>query len=303
MRYYNQESKCQKRLSDVTAISRIVVIALAVFFDCYSPHEASSVELPRLSGMVNDFSSSLQVAYVKDLEVRLRRFNEKTGDAIIVVVIPSGEDEQISNFIAQIFVNNGLEQWGLGGTVLVLITVQEGWVIAEPSQKVEKKFLKVEALNRINHFFPGEFQYREAAIERRVEAVLEILDPWFYVLDPPRDLNVFARSPTAEIILFPAAPLLGFMVGVILMAFTSAGKLRASGRFLVCGFLGCVVALATAFLVRQPGGIAPGMLYYSVGLSFAVSALIGGLRPYWFTDTARGRKPGEKIHPPFFGRG
>src|SRR5207247_2550648 len=127
LRYYNQESKCQKRLSDVTAISRIVVIALAVFFDCYSPHEASSVELPRLSGMVNDFSSSLQVAYVKDLEVRLRRFNEKTGYAIIVVVIPSGEDEQISNFIAQIFVNNGLEQWGLGGTVLVLITIQEGW--------------------------------------------------------------------------------------------------------------------------------------------------------------------------------
>ena len=45
------------------------------------------------------------------------------------------------------------------------------------------------------------------------------------------------------------------------------------------------------------------MLYYSAVLSFVVGALVGGLRPFWFTDTVRGRKPGEKIHQPFFGRG
>lgn len=254
--------------------------------------------------MVNDFSSSLQVGYVKDLEMRLKRLNEKSGYAIIVVVIPSGEDEQISNLIGQLFANNGLEKWGLAGTVLVLITAKEGWVIAEPSQKVEKKFLKPGALERINHFFPGEFKNREGTVEGRVEAVLEILDPWLYVLDSPsKDLIFFAHSPTAEIILFPLAPFLGFMTGVMLMVFTPAGELPVFERFLVCGFLGCFVALATALLVRQPGGIAPGMLYYSATLSFAVSALIGGLRPYWFTYTVRGRKAGEKIHPPFFGRG
>jgi uncharacterized membrane protein YgcG len=287
------------------AIPRILVVALAVFFECLTPQEAPSGELPRLSGMVNDFPSSLQVPYVKDLEVRLRRFNERSGYAIIVVVIARGEDEQISDLISRLFVNNGLEKWGLAGTVLVLITVEEGWVIAEPSQKLEGKFLEPRALERINHFFNGEFNNREVAVERRVQEVLKILDPWLYVLDPPStNLNlVLARSPTAEIILFPMAPFLGFMTGVMLMAFTSAGELRACGRFLVCGFLGCFVAVITAFLVRQPGGIAPGMLYYSAGLSFVVSALIGGLRPFWFTDKVRGRKAGEKMHPPFFGRG
>ena len=307
MRYYNEESKCRTCLADITAIHQVLVIALAVlFFDCYRPLKASSVELPRLSGMVNDSASFLHVRYAKDLEARLKRFNEKTGYAIIILIIPSGEDKQISNLIAQVFANNRLEDWGSAGVVLVLITVQEGWVIAEPSKKIEKKFLKLNAVKRMKHFYfyPRESEHPDAAVERRVEAVVEILDPWFYVLDPPyKDLNLFTRSPTAEIILFPGAPFFGFMVGMILTVFTSAGKLRALGRFLVCGFLGCVVALTAAFLVRQPGGIAPGMLYYSAGVSFVVSALIGALKPYWITETVRGRRPGEEIHPPFFGRG
>ena len=207
---------------------RILVVALVVFFECHAAQEASPVELPRLSGMVNGFASFLEVGYAEDLDVRLERFNRRTGYAIVVVVIPSGEDERISDLISQLFVNNGLEKWGLAGTVLILVTVQEGWVIVEPSKKVERKFLRPGALERIEHFSEGELREHEAAVERRVEAVLEILDPWFHVLDPPAaKLNpMFARTPIAEIILFPLAPFLGLMVGAALMAFTSAGQLR-----------------------------------------------------------------------------
>jgi len=145
----------------------------------------------------------------------------------------------------------------------------------------------------------------EAAVERRVEALLEILDPWFHVLDPPAAKMgpMFARTPIAETILFPLAPFLGLMVGALLMALTSAGQLGTSGRFLVSGFAGCFVAVAAAFVVRQPGGVVPGTLYYSAALGFIISGLIGVLRPFWFDYKVRGTKPGEKIHPPFFGRG
>jgi uncharacterized membrane protein YgcG len=78
-------------------IPRILVVALAAFFECHTPQEVMSGELPLLSGMVNDFRSSLKVGYVKDLEVRLERFNQRTGYAIVIVVIPSGEDERISD--------------------------------------------------------------------------------------------------------------------------------------------------------------------------------------------------------------
>lgn len=175
--------------------------------------------------------------------------------------------------------------------------------IVEPSRKLESKFLKTKALEGINHFADSEMKSRDHAVERRIEEVIKILDPWFYVLEPPSKANLISRSPTAEIILFPLAPFLGFMTGVLLMVFTSAGKLRAFERVFVCGFLGCFVTLGSAFLVRQPGGIVPGMVYYSASLGFAVSALVAGLKPYWFTETVRGTKPGEKFHPPFFGRG
>jgi hypothetical protein len=65
-------------------ILRILVVELAVFFECHSAQEVMSGELPRLSGMVNDFRSSLKVGYVQDLEVRLERFNQRTGYAIVV---------------------------------------------------------------------------------------------------------------------------------------------------------------------------------------------------------------------------
>jgi TPM domain len=245
-------------------ISRMLVVALAVFFECHAPQEATPVELPRLSGMVNDFPSFLKVSYVEDLEVRLQRFNQKTGYAIVVVIISSGEDERISDLISQLFVRNGLEKWGSAGTVLVLITAKEGLVTVEPSQKVERKFSEPAALQRIRHFRDSELRYRENAVERRIEAVVEILDPWFYVFEG-------VRSPTAEIILFPLAPLLWFMGGLILMVFTPWGELRVFARFLLCGFLGCFVAVTTAFLVRQPGGIAP---VWSVTALFWASLLV-----------------------------
>src|SRR5215472_2117965 len=128
---------------------RILVVALVVLFECHAGQEASPVELPRLSGMVNDFASFLGVGYAEDLEMRLKRFNQKTGYAIVVVVIPSGEDERISDLISQLFVNNGLEKWGLAGTVLILVTVQEGGLSSSPVKKWSKKFLRPGALDRI----------------------------------------------------------------------------------------------------------------------------------------------------------
>jgi len=286
-------------------ITQFVVAFFALLSTFGTSLHALSGESAHLSALVNDSSSSLRFDYANDLELRLRRFKERSGYAIVIVVIPSGENERISELISRFFAANNLEQWGLAGTVLVLITVQEGWVIVEPSQKIEKKFLTTWAAERIENISESESAYREIALERRLQAVIEIIDPWLYELDSPSAKLDFAfsRSPTAEIILFPMAPVLGLMVGAALMAFTFAGGLRASGRFLVCGFVGCLITVVGAFLIRQRGGIAPGMLYYSAGMSFIISALVGVLKPFWFVETVRGRKPGEKMHPPFFGRG
>jgi uncharacterized membrane protein YgcG len=286
-------------------ITQIIAAFFALFPACAISSQALSRDSLHLSAMVNDLPSALRSEYTEDLENRLRRFNEKTGYAIVIVVIPSGEDERISELISQLFAINRLEQWGSAGTALVLMTVKEGWVIVEPSPKIEKKFLTTWAAERIDGISERESKNREIALERRLQALIEIIDPWFYVLDPPSANPdfVFYRSPTAEIILFPMAPFLGLMVGAALMVFTSAGGLRAGGRFASGGFVGCLITVIAAFLVRQRGGIAPGMLYYSASISFVVSALVGVLRPFWFTEIIRGRKPGEKMHPPFFGRG
>ena len=119
----------------------------------------------------------------------------------------------------------------------------------------------------------------EYIVEDALHKLLARIDPWFYKLDPPSAYSgvdfPFIRLPTAEIILFPLAPFLGVMTGIALMAFTSAGGLTGIGRFFVSGCLGCLVVVATVFLIRQPGGISPGMFYYGVGMGLC------GVRSCW----------------------
>ncbi len=289
----------------LTAIFLFLTLSMASTVASYDAAPASSAEAPSLSRMVNDFSSSLRVAYVNDLDLRLRRFNEKTGYAIVVVIIPTGEDKQISELIRQLFIKNQLKRRSVDGTVLLLITAKEGWVIAEPSEKVEKKFLRPGAVETVTYFYDDEFKHWDAGVERRVQAVIRILDPWFYVFDPPSTdpALILEHFQTAEVILFPLVPFLGLMIGIALMAFTGIGHWPGYERFIVCGFFGCSAALASAFILRQPGGIAPAMVSYSAVLGFVVPGMVAALKPYWFYETVRGRKPGEKMHPPFFGKG
>jgi len=66
------------------------------------------------------------------------------------------------------------------------------------------------------------------------------------------------------------APFLGLMAGAVLMVLLLR-KIRAIGDFFGRCCVGCIIAVTTAFLVRQREGIAPGMLYYSASISFVVS--------------------------------
>jgi hypothetical protein len=94
------------------------------------------------------------------------------------------------------------------------------------------------------------------------------------------------------------------MTGLVLMAFTSAGRLPWLARFFVSGYLGCSILAVLAFLIRQPGGIGPAAFYYGLGMSFAAAATVGALRHLWFAASFKGRKSdGWWAGPVHFWRG
>jgi hypothetical protein len=97
---------------------QILFVALVMFFACSTALNAGSGELLRLSRMVNDFASFLQPDYARNLEARLRRFNERSDYAIVVVIIPDAGGVGISDFISQLFVANefGAMRFGRNGS-------------------------------------------------------------------------------------------------------------------------------------------------------------------------------------------
>jgi hypothetical protein len=271
------------------------------------PIGAALPQPPDLSRRVSDFANVLNSTYSLDLDDRLDRLDKKSGFAIYLVLIPDNNQYSLRDVTWDLFRSNQLENKGASGALLIVIGTKSGQVAIATSKNLSRKFWGLRAESQIQSLFHRYSKNTELAVERVVHLLLAIINPWFYTLDPPSVNSGFGvllvRSPTAEIILFPLAPLLGLAVGAVLMAFTSAGNLPNVVRCFVSGCMGCVVVVVTAFLIRQPGGISPGMVYYGASIGFLVSAIVGITRPFWFVDTIRGKKAGDKFHPPFYGRG
>jgi hypothetical protein len=278
--------------------------SLLALFIVVVPFHVEPFDLPAVSMRVNDAAGVLNPSYGRDLDRRLRRLNEKSGYEINIVLMAGDHSKSPIEIAWELFELNGLENSAAAGTVLLLITVQDGQVAIASSTNLRRKFSGSRAEYEIQNTLRQMAKQPEVAMEYVVHQVLARIDLWFYVLEPPAvhsdpDL-LFVRSPMAEIILFPLAPFLGLMTGLVLMAFTTAGELPALGRFFVSGYAGCLVVVAAVFLIRQPGGISPGMFYYGVGASFVVSAAVGGLRPFWFNEQFKGRKAGDLTGPLYF---
>jgi hypothetical protein len=276
---------------------RRLKFALLALLILMLPMRVEPHDLPPLTMKINDFASVLDPSYAADLNRRLIRFGDKTGYAIWIVLIADDYNQNLTGAVQELFELNQLEKRGSAGTVLLVIDTQNSQVAIATSRNLRSKFsgLQVKYQNMLQQY-RGHREWN-VEVESAVDAVLTRIDPWFYVLDPP---SVYSgtgihiiRSPTAEIILFPLAPLVGLMTGIVLMAFTSIGGLPVVPRFFVSGSLGCLVIAATSFLIRQRGGISPGILYYAAGIGFVVSAAVGALRPFWFTDKFKGRRAGE----------
>lgn len=261
------------------------------------PPCADSVDVPSLSMRVNDFAAMLKPSYKEDLNRRLAALEVRSGYALHIVLMEESHRQNLTRIARELFESNQLEKSWSAGTVLLVIAANTGRAGIATSGNLLRKLSGSKNENAIQDILQQRGKNPEVAIEYVVHAVLALIDPWFYVLESPSVLlgsnAIFVRFPTAEIILFLSAPFLSALAGIILMAITPAGGLPGGRRFVASAGSGCLIVVAIAFLIRQPGGIVPGMFYFSAGIAFAVGGVVGALRPFWFNDSFKGRKPGE----------
>jgi uncharacterized protein len=274
-----------------------LLLAIVIFLVGSLQDVSESIEIPKFSARVNDLPPLLLGNYRADLEARLRRYEEKTGHAVVIVVIPNLEGEEINSFARKLFETRQLGRIGSVGTILILIAKREEQVAVETSGYFQDKFSEFEARQKVHAAFKRSLAANggERGMEAGVQAMMEVIDPWFSMLEPPSNTSglvpVLGTQVVAVIVVI-LAPVVGSLIGFLLIISTRVGKLQAWARLLSCGCCGSVVVVAMALLLRPAGGIAPGLVYYSASMGFIVSALIGGLSHYWgalkITDRLKG---------------
>ena len=229
--------------------------------------------------------------YVIDLEGRLSRFRQKTGYVIKLVELYGVARQDMSVVATQRFEQLQKAHPESKGIVVAIIgAATDGAAVRTsdalrarfPEQAIEKQIARI--LQRRPQTF--------ASSEQIVHVILEHLDLWFYVLDPSKTSMFLVRHPIAEMILFVFAPVLALLTGISAIAFMPIRHFRRWSRFWVCGILGVCVAIVFAFIVRQPGGIYPGMFGYALGTGFAVSGIVGLMKNFWLYETFKGRQSG-----------
>lgn len=82
-------------------------------------------ELPVLQQRVTDFTNSLSYSEWKDLELRLKNFEDSTSTQIAILLVNSMEGGSIEDYSVRVFEKNKLGQKGKDNGVLVVVAKQD----------------------------------------------------------------------------------------------------------------------------------------------------------------------------------
>jgi uncharacterized protein len=108
------------RIAILAPLSSILAFYLLVL--CLSfGHTAAALEVPLLKGRVNDYAGMLPAARARDLEERLKRFEEQTGHQIALLTIPSLQGDDLEGFSIKVAENWKLGKKGFDNGVILLI--------------------------------------------------------------------------------------------------------------------------------------------------------------------------------------
>lgn len=273
-------------------LSSSIWLVLAMLLSLAAPAPVrSSADNPT---NVFDTAGFLHTTYRNDLESRLRRFEEVTGQAILIAITDDDVNQSLVGIANELFEKNELELRGTTGSLFLMISVRDRNAAIAVSKNLRQRFSRSGIEDRIRRIISVDRQSKDVAMEYVIQALLAGLGHWFYRFDPPAPVFGgafdFIRVPSAEIIILVGAPFVGTMTGFCLMVFSGLGGFSWGARMFVSALSGAISALALTFIARQPIGIQPGMFYFGLSTGALMGGVVGGLRSYWFPDSYQGKK-------------
>ena len=141
-------------------------------------HMAHAMEIPYLSGRVNDYAGILSERARESLSDKLRDHEDLTGNQVVVLTLTSLEGESIEDFSNQVFNEWGLGQQGQDNGILIVVVPDEKRMRIEVGYGLEAFMPDVIAGRIIREIMAPRFRDGDfdAGISEGALAVIDILE-------------------------------------------------------------------------------------------------------------------------------
>jgi uncharacterized protein len=139
---------------------------------------AAALDVPFLSGRVTDNAEVLNDATRRALTERLKAHEDRTGDQIVVLTIPSLESENIEEYAVKIFESWKLGKKGKDNGVLVIVAPKDRRMRIEVGYGLEGTLTDLAAGRIVRNVMTPRFKAGDynGGIEAGVQAILDLLE-------------------------------------------------------------------------------------------------------------------------------
>ncbi len=158
-------------MKKVSAYMLLLVLLVA-------PNVATGIEIPYLTGRVNDNAGILSEQARQSLSEQLREHEERTGNQVVVLTIPSLQGEGIEEYANLVFNEWKLGQQGQDNGILIVVVPDERRMRIEVGYGLEPTLTDLQAGRIIQDIMAPRFREGDydAGITEGAMAVVQVLE-------------------------------------------------------------------------------------------------------------------------------
>ena len=287
----------------------MILLGLALFAGLIFCSPSIALEVPLLKDAVNDFAGMMPEPSAHDLEERLKRFRTRTGHTIVVLTVPTLEDEEIESFGRKAFQGLPLAETDLQRSVLLLVAFKERRVSVQTGAALRALFPEPAAGQKLQAqvglYFDG-FR-RDLGIHAGVNYIFRAIRGEVRVDGITEEEKLEEQSKrgggAGAILALFLAPFLAFMVGALWGIY--AGNLGAERgmRLFMGALLGGGMAKIVEIFMSLISSYGEGLWYFILAISIALG-VFGSLTEFWMSGDWSGiprvkdqvkRKPEDRM--------
>ena len=210
-----------------------------------SPLVLSALDVPPLTGRVVDLAGVLPAQDAAQLTEQLKRHEEKTGNQVAVLILPSLEGEPLEAYSHRVATTWKLGQKGTDNGVLLLIALKERKLRIEVGYGLEGALTDLRSSRIIRQEIAPRFKAGDlpGGVRAGTEAILQTIEGTYQAAEESQSRPVPGLGALQYVVI-------GIFVGVLAGMILSQGLRRARALF----------GSALSFIVAQAASIPWGLV-------------------------------------------